>query len=70
MIKLFNQLQDLLDGTRVLDFLAPLALRLYLVPVFWMAGTNKLADIDLDVLAELIRAGLDDLGRHWPVVAT
>jgi len=31
---------------------------------------NKLADIDLDVLAELIRAGLDDLGRHWPVVAT
>ncbi len=29
-----------------LDGLAPLALRLYLVPVFWMAGTNKLAGID------------------------
>lgn len=28
---------------------------------------NKLADIDLEVLAELIRAGLDDLARHWPV---
>ncbi len=28
---------------------------------------NKLADIDLDVLAELIRAGLDDLNRHWTV---
>ena len=28
---------------------------------------NKLADIDLDVLAELIAAGLDDLRRHWPV---
>jgi len=26
------------------DVLAPLALRLYLVPVFWMAGTHKLAD--------------------------
>lgn len=40
------QLQALLDRTRVLDFLAPLALRLYLVPVFWMAGTNKLADME------------------------
>ncbi len=38
--------QQLLDGTRVLDFLAPLALRLYLVPIFWMAGTRKLADMD------------------------
>lgn len=28
---------------------------------------NKLADIDLDVLAELIRAGLADLGQRWPV---
>lgn len=28
---------------------------------------NKLADIDLDVLGELIRAGLDDLNSHWPV---
>ncbi len=26
------------------DFLAPLALRLYLFPVFWFAGTNKLQD--------------------------
>jgi hypothetical protein len=29
---------------------------------------NKLADIDTDVLAELIRAGLDDLGARWPVI--
>lgn len=28
---------------------------------------NKLADIDTDVLAELIRAGLDDLGRRWTI---
>ncbi len=33
--------QALLDKTRVVDFLGPLALRLYLFPVFWMAGTNK-----------------------------
>ncbi|MEJ2530915.1 MAG: DoxX family protein [Halioglobus sp.] len=29
-----------------LSWLAPLAMRLYLAPVFWMAGTQKLADID------------------------
>ena len=29
-----------------LDGLAPLALRLYLVPVLWMAGTNKIAAMD------------------------
>ncbi|HHJ13505.1 MAG TPA: DoxX family protein [Gammaproteobacteria bacterium] len=40
------QLQTLLDKTRKLDFLALLALRLYLVPIFWMAGTRKLADMD------------------------
>jgi len=28
---------------------------------------NKLADIDLDVLQELIRAGLEDLNGRWPV---
>ncbi|WP_170361480.1 DUF1801 domain-containing protein [Ruegeria arenilitoris] len=31
---------------------------------------NKLADIDLDVLSELIRAGLKDLDQHWPVQPT
>ena len=30
---------------------------------------NKLADIDLDVLEELIRAGLRDLDAIWPVAA-
>jgi len=43
---LFNRLQDLLDYFRRLDFLGSLALRLYLAPIFWMAGTKKLADID------------------------
>lgn len=42
MIGLINCLQSLLDRTRAVDFLGPLALRLYLVPVFWVAGTNKL----------------------------
>ena len=42
MIGVLNRLQDLLDLTRHLDFLAPLLLRAYLAPVFYMAGTNKL----------------------------
>jgi uncharacterized membrane protein YphA (DoxX/SURF4 family) len=50
MIGLLNRLQDLLDATRRVDFLAPLALRLYLAPVFWVAGTNKLSGFD-DVVA-------------------
>ncbi len=28
---------------------------------------NKLDDIDMDVLAELVQAGLKDLDRKWPV---
>jgi uncharacterized membrane protein YphA (DoxX/SURF4 family) len=42
----FIRLQDLLDSTRSVDFLGPLALRLYLVPVFWVAGTNKVSGFD------------------------
>ncbi len=46
MIALFNKLQDLLDTSRVTDFLAPLLLRLYLAPVFWIAGTNKVGGLE------------------------
>ena len=38
-----------LDRIRCLDFIAPLLLRLYLVPIFWMAGTKKLADFSSTV---------------------
>lgn len=38
--------QGTLDKFRALDFLGPLALRLYLAPIFWMAGTKKLADME------------------------
>jgi len=36
-----QRLQRGFDATRALDWLAPLLLRAYLVPVFWMAGYNK-----------------------------
>ena len=38
---ILRQLQTLLDRTRQADFLAPLLLRLYLAPIFWMAGKSK-----------------------------
>lgn len=46
MTQLLTRLQGWLDMTRTVDFLGPLALRLYLAPVFWVAGTNKLDGMD------------------------
>ena len=46
MLTLPLRLHTLLDKTRTVDFLAPLALRLYLVPVMWMAGMSKLQHFD------------------------
>jgi uncharacterized membrane protein YphA (DoxX/SURF4 family) len=46
MLALAKKLHCMLDKTRTLDFFAPLLLRLYLVPVFWMAGTHKLEGFD------------------------
>lgn len=50
LIRLANDAQDVLDSLRAMDFLAPLLIRLYLVPVFWMAGMSKLHGFD-DVVA-------------------
>ncbi len=36
-----NWCQNVLDKLRAFDFLGPLALRLYLAPVFWIAANNK-----------------------------
>ncbi|AZC84015.1 DoxX family protein [Pseudomonas chlororaphis] len=45
MRTLLDRPYQLLNTTRRLSFLAPLALRLFLVPVLYMAGTHKLADM-------------------------
>ncbi|MFT7289064.1 MAG: putative oxidoreductase [Halieaceae bacterium] len=43
----FGRFQERLFGwLGHLDGLAPLALRLYLVPVFWMAGTQKISGME------------------------
>ena len=41
MINFFIQLQSKFSLLQKADFLAPLALRLYLVPIMWMAGMHK-----------------------------
>ncbi|BCG64233.1 MAG: putative oxidoreductase [Methyloprofundus sp.] len=46
MIKFFNKLQDYLDFTRQVNFLAPLFIRLYLAPIMWMAGIQKFNNFD------------------------
>ncbi|MGV6826725.1 MAG: HvfX family Cu-binding RiPP maturation protein [bacterium] len=66
MLGFANKIQDLLDAMRALDFLAPLALRLYLVPVFWMAGSNKLGDISS--IAEWFGNPDWGLGLPFPLV--
>lgn len=43
---LMKRMKGWLDSTRIIDFLGPLGLRLYLVPVFWVAGTNKLGAME------------------------
>jgi putative oxidoreductase len=40
------QTQRYMDRCMRFDFVAPLLIRLYLVPVLWMAGTRKLASFD------------------------
>lgn len=39
--QILSSLQELMNKAQQADFLAPLALRLYLVPVFFAAGINK-----------------------------
>ncbi len=46
LIKVSNRATDLLDKTRALDFLGPLALRIYLAPIFILAGANKLSNVE------------------------
>jgi putative oxidoreductase len=60
MIGLLNFFQNLLDKTRAVDFLAPLALRLYLAPILIIAGSNKLAH------AEYLAPYFESLGIPAP----
>lgn len=41
-----NKLMDILDRARFADFVAPLLLRIYLAPIFIIAGWNKLTGLE------------------------
>lgn len=65
MVNAMARLHGGLDATRRIDFLGPLALRLYLVPVFWVAATNKLGAMD----ATIYWFGDDEFGLGLPFPA-
>lgn len=46
MMHFIKTLSDGMAQVEKFDFIPLLALRLYLAPVFWVAGMNKLSDID------------------------
>ena len=46
MLSLLQRINAPLSHLSFSDFLVPLAIRLYLVPVFWIAGIGKLNDMD------------------------
>jgi len=46
MSRLLHKAQESLNITCSAEFLAPLLLRLYLIPIFWMAGTQKLSHFE------------------------
>jgi len=46
LVKLINTLQSLLEKNKSVDFLGPLALRLYLAPIFIVVGLHKFNHFD------------------------
>lgn len=62
LVTVLNRAQQAMEGTKAAEFIAPLLLRLYLAPVFWIAGMNKLSDMD-SVIAWF---GNDDWGLGLP----
>jgi putative oxidoreductase len=66
MKNLLIKVQNLMDKTQQLNLIAPLALRLYLFPVFWVAGMHKLTTFD-DIVMWFGNAEWG-LGLPFPIV--
>ena len=45
-MQLLRQLQNLLNLSKSIDWLGPVALRIYLAPIYILAGSNKLAHVE------------------------
>lgn len=61
-MQLLIKAQSLLDQTRAANWLAPLALRLYLAPIFWQAGITKYESFP-DIVSWF---GAEGLGLPFP----
>lgn len=59
---IFKKMHDRMESTRKFDFLGPLAIRLYLAPIFILAGMNKLSN------AESVASYFEFLGIPAPEV--
>lgn len=59
--------QNLLNKTRAIDFLAPLAIRLYLVPIFWMAANNKWNPFDSNSSLDGVIGWFSEGGLNLPL---
>ena len=59
-----NKIQNLLDATRALDFIAPLAFRLFLAPIFITGGLEKALHFS-DTVGWM---GSDGLNLPFPIV--
>jgi uncharacterized membrane protein YphA (DoxX/SURF4 family) len=59
-MEFLKRMQSWLDATRKIDFLGPLAVRLYLAPIFILAGMGKLTN------AENLAPYFDSLGIPAP----
>lgn len=46
MMDFLKRVQGWMDATQKIDFLGPLAIRLYLAPIFILAGMNKLSNAE------------------------
>ncbi len=45
-MQLLRQMQNLLNMSKALDWLGPLSLRIFLAPIFILAGMNKLSNVE------------------------
>ncbi|MDX1571663.1 MAG: DoxX family protein [Xanthomonadales bacterium] len=59
-MQLLVKLQQFMDAVRRIDFLGPVALRIYLAPIFILAGFNKLSN------AENVASYFEYLGMPFP----
>ena len=69
VICIANKAQELFDKVRTsIDFIGPLLLRIYIVPVFWIASNNKWNPFDGDSSLDSVIQWFGNLGLPFPAL--